>query len=158
MSMPEQHTLLGGKVYVYKRPNSKTILEVEVRGKRGVGYCKSMPGAVRRFERLRSQLRPARIDGVSTPEKSSVTSAAANAADCRRYGVGRRGRSEDPVPRMVFEKFALPVRKNEGSGFGHAPWFASMETSPTSGASIGRGSSFRHQRSPSRARAKSCSS
>jgi hypothetical protein len=38
----------------------KTILEIEVRGKRGVGYCKSMPGAVRPFERLRSRLRPAR--------------------------------------------------------------------------------------------------
>jgi hypothetical protein len=25
----------------------KTIPEIEVRGKRGVGYCKSMPGAVR---------------------------------------------------------------------------------------------------------------
>jgi hypothetical protein len=24
----------------------ETILEIEVRGKRGVGYCKSMPGAV----------------------------------------------------------------------------------------------------------------
>jgi hypothetical protein len=24
----------------------KTILEIEVRGKRGVGYCKSMPGVV----------------------------------------------------------------------------------------------------------------
>jgi hypothetical protein len=43
-------------------------LEIEVRGKRGVGYCKSMPGAMRPFERLRSRLRPAR-----TPEKSSVT-------------------------------------------------------------------------------------
>ena len=51
----------------------KTILEIEVRGKRGVGYCKSMPGAVRPFERLRSRLRPARIYGVNTPEKSSVT-------------------------------------------------------------------------------------
>src|SRR5215469_10154755 len=29
----------------------KTILEIEVRGKHGVGYCKSMPGAVRPFER-----------------------------------------------------------------------------------------------------------
>ena len=29
------------------------ILEIEVRGKRGVGYCKSMTGAVRPFERLR---------------------------------------------------------------------------------------------------------
>ncbi len=37
------------------------ILEIEVRGKRGVGYCKSMPGAVRPFERLRDRERP--IDG-----------------------------------------------------------------------------------------------
>jgi integrase len=36
-----------------------TILEIEVRGKRGVGYCKSMPGAVRPFERLKARLRPA---------------------------------------------------------------------------------------------------
>ena len=34
------------------------ILEIEVRGKRGTGYCKSMPGAVTPFERLRSRLRP----------------------------------------------------------------------------------------------------
>ena len=34
------------------------ILEIEVRGKRGVGYCKSMPGAVRPFERLRNRHRP----------------------------------------------------------------------------------------------------
>jgi integrase len=30
----------------------ETILEIEVRGKRGVGYCKSMPGAVEPFRRL----------------------------------------------------------------------------------------------------------
>jgi integrase len=35
------------------------ILEIEVRGKRGVGYCKSMPGAVVPFKRLRERLRPA---------------------------------------------------------------------------------------------------
>ena len=34
------------------------ILEIEVRGKRGVGYCKSMPGAVLPFERLRDRERP----------------------------------------------------------------------------------------------------
>ncbi|MEZ0018204.1 site-specific integrase [Sinorhizobium fredii] len=34
------------------------ILEIEVRGKRGTGYCKSMPGAVRPFERLKSRPRP----------------------------------------------------------------------------------------------------
>ncbi len=28
----------------------KKILEIEVRGKRGVGYCKSMPSAVRPYE------------------------------------------------------------------------------------------------------------
>jgi hypothetical protein len=53
----------------------KTILEIEVRGKRGVGCCKSMPGAVRPFERLRSRLRPTRVYGVRTPTKTSVTSA-----------------------------------------------------------------------------------
>jgi integrase len=31
------------------------ILEIEVRGKRGVGYCKSMPGAVMPFKRLRTR-------------------------------------------------------------------------------------------------------
>jgi integrase len=34
------------------------ILEIEVRGKRGVGYCKSMPGAVLPFERLRRRKKP----------------------------------------------------------------------------------------------------
>jgi integrase len=40
----------------------ETILEIEVSRKRGVGYCKSMPGAVRPFERLKSRRRPLRID------------------------------------------------------------------------------------------------
>jgi integrase len=31
------------------------ILEIEVRGKRGVGYCKSMPGAVMPFQRTRKR-------------------------------------------------------------------------------------------------------
>ena len=34
------------------------ILEIEVRGKRGVGYCKSMTGAVMPFERLRNRPNP----------------------------------------------------------------------------------------------------
>ena len=36
----------------------ETILLISVRGKRGVGYCKSMSNAVRPFERLRDRLRP----------------------------------------------------------------------------------------------------
>ena len=35
------------------------ILEIEVRGKRGVGHCKSMPGAVRVYERLLARAKPA---------------------------------------------------------------------------------------------------
>lgn len=31
------------------------IVEIDVRGKRGVGYCKSMPGAVRPLERVRKR-------------------------------------------------------------------------------------------------------
>lgn len=37
----------------------QTILEIEVRGKRGVGYCKSMPNAVLPFQRLRDRKRSA---------------------------------------------------------------------------------------------------
>jgi len=42
--------------------SGQTILEIEVRGKRRVGYCKSMSGAVRPFERLKARLRPPRAD------------------------------------------------------------------------------------------------
>ncbi len=36
----------------------ETILEIEVRGKRGVGYCKSTTGAVRPFERMVERNQP----------------------------------------------------------------------------------------------------
>ena len=42
---------------VNDKATNETILEISVRGKRGVGYCKSMPGAVRPFERLRERKR-----------------------------------------------------------------------------------------------------
>jgi integrase len=40
------------------------ILEIEVRGKRGVGYCKSMTGAVMPFERLKKRKKPQITDRV----------------------------------------------------------------------------------------------
>ncbi len=40
----------------------ETILELEVRGKRGVGYCKSMPGAVRPFKRMLKRNTPEMTD------------------------------------------------------------------------------------------------
>jgi integrase len=48
-----------------------TILEIKVRGKRGVGYCKSMPGAVEPFRRLKERLRP-------TPVAAEVTAPKGN--------------------------------------------------------------------------------
>lgn len=41
---------------------NQRILEIEVRGKRGVGYCKSMPGAVQPFLRLRKRNDPKPTD------------------------------------------------------------------------------------------------
>jgi integrase len=40
----------------------QTILEIEVRGKRGIGYCKSMPGAVAPFQRLQKRNDPKPTD------------------------------------------------------------------------------------------------
>lgn len=40
----------------------ETILEIEVRGKRGVGYCKSTTGAVRPFERMKERNKPEPTD------------------------------------------------------------------------------------------------
>lgn len=37
------------------------ILEIEVRGKRGVGFCKSMPNAVRPYERLLGRAKPVEV-------------------------------------------------------------------------------------------------
>ena len=53
--------------------SDQTILEIEVRGKRGVGYCKSTTGAVRPFERLRDRPRPARADDARKDAEGSNT-------------------------------------------------------------------------------------
>ncbi|MCB0712121.1 MAG: site-specific integrase [Ignavibacteriae bacterium] len=55
--------------------SGQRILEIEVRGKRGVGYCKSMPGAVRPFERLRDRERE------MTSEKGQIVLAQPNPTD-----------------------------------------------------------------------------
>jgi integrase len=44
------------------RATGQTILEIEVRGKRGVGYCKSTTGAVGPFLRLRKRNHPQSTD------------------------------------------------------------------------------------------------
>jgi integrase len=52
----------------------KTILEIKVRGKRGVGYCKSMPGAVEPFRRLKERPRPTQVK-VEEPQANARGSA-----------------------------------------------------------------------------------
>lgn len=40
---------------VTDQDTNERILEIEVRGKRGIGFCKSMPGAVRPFQRMQER-------------------------------------------------------------------------------------------------------
>ncbi len=47
---------------VLDEDTGERILVIEVRGKRGVGYCKSTPGAVRPYERLLNRPRPIKND------------------------------------------------------------------------------------------------
>lgn len=51
------------------------ILEIEVRGKRGVGYCKSMPGAVLPLQRLRKRHDPKPTDLVFGPVQRELLNA-----------------------------------------------------------------------------------
>lgn len=47
---------------VNDRGSGETILEIDVRGKRGVGFCKSMPGAVVPFQRVVKRRNPKPTD------------------------------------------------------------------------------------------------
>jgi integrase len=49
---------------VRDQDTDETILEIEVRGKTGIGFCKSMPGAVRPFIRLRKRNNPKPSDRI----------------------------------------------------------------------------------------------
>ncbi len=57
----EERNLLHRDVtIVTDHATGQRILEIQVRGKRGVGYCKSMPGAVHPYERLLNRPKPTR--------------------------------------------------------------------------------------------------
>jgi integrase len=98
----------------------ETILEIEVRGKRGVGYCKSMPGAVRPFERLKARLRPPRVDEPSrdgaAKDRPAQDGAAKNGA--KRDGEGSKtthnGAGEWRLPQptgLIFPKWQRELFK-----------------------------------------------
>lgn len=64
-------------VKIVKDHGSKeTILEIEVRGKRGIGWCKSTNRAVLPFERLRNRLRPEIIPESDEDETAPVRATA----------------------------------------------------------------------------------
>jgi integrase len=54
---------------VLDQSTDETILEIEVRGKRGVGYCKSTPGAVLPYERMLKRPKPSRYLEEADKEK-----------------------------------------------------------------------------------------
>lgn len=60
---------------VLDEDTNERILEIEVRGKRGVAYCKSMPGAVILFERLQARLRLVATDEPQNERKAAKASA-----------------------------------------------------------------------------------
>lgn len=62
---PDECALLQYRdVTIVEAEGLDPILEIVVRGKRGVGYCKSMPGAVRPFQRMRDRTQPRLEDPV----------------------------------------------------------------------------------------------
>lgn len=59
------------------------ILEIEVRGKRGVGYCKSMPGAVIPFQRVKKRKTPQPADRVFGKVQRELFNAILNELDLK---------------------------------------------------------------------------
>jgi integrase len=55
---PDEARNLEHRDVAIEEENGEKILHIEVRGKRGVGYCKSMPGAVLPYQRLRDRPKP----------------------------------------------------------------------------------------------------
>lgn len=66
------------------------ILEIEVRGKRGVGYCKSTAGAVRPFRRLRKRNNPQPTDLVFPGNHRELFNAILNELDLKLDRDGNR--------------------------------------------------------------------
>jgi integrase len=72
--------------------SGERILEIAVRGKRGTGFCKSMPGAVRPYERLRERARPMKDESRR-----------------QRQARQREGREAPPPPVLVYPKPQDPL-------------------------------------------------
>ena len=60
------------------------ILEIDVRGERGVGYCKSMPGAVMSFQRTRKRRAGQPADAVFGPVQRELFNAVLGELDLKK--------------------------------------------------------------------------
>lgn len=69
---------------VVDEPTGERILEIEVRGKRGVGYCKSMSGAVLPFQRLRKRNNPKTTDLIFGKVQRELLNAILDELDLKR--------------------------------------------------------------------------
>ena len=58
----EAFNLQHRDVTIAEGDGKQELLEIEVRGKRGVGHCKSMPGAVRVYQRLLARAKPVQAE------------------------------------------------------------------------------------------------
>ncbi|WP_316857982.1 site-specific integrase [uncultured Cohaesibacter sp.] len=59
---PDEANNLQYRDVSIEKEDGQTILVIEVRGKRGVGYCKSTPGAVHPFQRMKKRNKPQNTD------------------------------------------------------------------------------------------------
>jgi integrase len=71
-------------------PTGETILEIEVRGKRGVGFCKSTSGAVLPFERLKKRNGPYPKDRVFPSDQRELFNAILDEQDLKFDRDGNR--------------------------------------------------------------------
>lgn len=78
-------------VKIVKDENSgQTILEIDVRGKRGVGYCKSTPWAVHPFERLVARNKPKPTDRLFPNDQHSLLNSVLEATELKFDRDGQR--------------------------------------------------------------------
>jgi integrase len=95
--------------------SGERILVIEVRGKRGVGFCKSMPGAVLPFERLRDRLRAKDETGHAEGRRSVASDALGQVAGQKRKPIERsKPKPNDRLfPQTHRELFNLILEEEE---------------------------------------------
>ena len=84
----------------------ETILLISVRGKRGVGYCKSMANAVRPFERLRDRLRPVSDDQTDNDNAMGQTQST-------EHGLQKPGPTDLVFPANHKKQFNAILKEND---------------------------------------------